>query len=79
MLTALTFLHRFPVSEFLKAIPSGGGLESNVAKLESEFPSVNDLLAARAGRLKKVGLPCKQVGLPVVLHRRTVFTYSQRT
>lgn len=47
------------IPEFLKGI--GKGVESHVAKLESEIGDFQKLLVTRTLRLKKLGIPCQQV------------------
>ncbi|KAH7528131.1 hypothetical protein FEM48_Zijuj05G0039200 [Ziziphus jujuba var. spinosa] len=45
--------------EFLNGI--GKGVESHAAKLETEVGDFQKLLVTRTLRLKKLGIPCKQV------------------
>ncbi len=47
------------IPEFLKGI--GKGVESHVAKLETEIGDFQKLLVTRTLRLKKLGIPCQQV------------------
>ncbi|KAE9445565.1 hypothetical protein C3L33_22537, partial [Rhododendron williamsianum] len=47
------------IPEFLKGV--GKGVESHLEKLESEIGDVHKLLVTRTLKLKKLGIPCKQV------------------
>lgn len=47
------------IPEFLNGI--GKGVESHAAKLETEVGDFQKLLVTRTLRLKKLGIPCKQV------------------
>lgn len=47
------------IPEFLNGI--GKGVESHVAKLESEIGDFQKLLVIRTLKLKKLGIPCQQV------------------
>ncbi|KAB2634417.1 hypothetical protein D8674_038280 [Pyrus ussuriensis x Pyrus communis] len=47
------------ILEFLNGI--GNGVESYVAKLDSEIGDFQKLLVTRTLRLKKLGVPCKHV------------------
>ena len=47
------------IPEFLNGI--GNGVESYVAKLDSEIGDFQKLLVTRTLRLKKLGIPCKHV------------------
>ncbi|MQL83356.1 hypothetical protein Taro_015826 [Colocasia esculenta] len=49
------------IPEFLFGV--GKGVETHVAKLESEIGDLNKLLVTRTLRLKKLGIPCKHHGL----------------
>lgn len=47
------------IPEFLKGV--GRGLENHVEKLESEIGDLQKLLVTRTIRLKRLGIPCKDV------------------
>ena len=47
------------IPEFLNGI--GKGVETHVAKLESEIGDFHKLLVTRTLKLKKLGIPCQQV------------------
>lgn len=47
------------IPEFLSGI--GGGVETHIAKLETEIGDLSKLLVTRTLRLKKHGVPCKHV------------------
>ena len=47
------------IPEFLNGI--GKGVEAHVAKIESEIGDIQKLLVTRTLRLKKLGIPVKQV------------------
>lgn len=49
------------IPEFLKGI--GNGVETHMAKLETEIGDIEKLLVTRTLRLKKLGIPCKHVSL----------------
>lgn len=49
------------IPEFLNGI--GHGVESHVAKLESEIGDFQKLLVTRTLKLKKLGIPCKHVSI----------------
>ncbi|KAM1794454.1 hypothetical protein ACFX11_034928 [Malus domestica] len=53
------YLVKVGIPEFLNGI--GNGVESHVAKLESEIGDFQKLLVTRTLRLKKLGVPCKHV------------------
>ncbi|KAL2321466.1 hypothetical protein Fmac_025845 [Flemingia macrophylla] len=56
------------IPEFLNGI--GNGVESHVAKLESEIGDFHKLLVTRTLKLKKLGIPCK--------HRKLILTYTHK-
>jgi hypothetical protein len=47
------------VQDFLKAV--GNGVESHADKVSQAIDSVSTLLQTRSGKLKGLGVPCKQV------------------
>ncbi|KAF4348676.1 hypothetical protein F8388_026089 [Cannabis sativa] len=49
------------IPEFLNGI--GKGVETHVAKLESEIGDFHKLLVTRTLKLKKLGVPCKHASL----------------
>ncbi|KAI4301694.1 hypothetical protein L6164_034945 [Bauhinia variegata] len=56
------------IPEFLNGI--GNGVESHVAKLESEIGDFQKLLVTRTLKLKKLGIPCK--------HRKLILKYAHK-
>ncbi|CAH8336260.1 unnamed protein product [Eruca vesicaria subsp. sativa] len=56
------------IPEFLSGI--GGGVETHVAKLETELGDLSKLLVTRTLKLKKFGIPCK--------HRKLILKYSHK-
>ncbi|OIV90901.1 hypothetical protein TanjilG_15634 [Lupinus angustifolius] len=56
------------IPEFLNGI--GKGVESHVAKLESEIGDFNSLLVTRTLKLKKLGVPCK--------HRKLILKFAHK-
>ncbi|KAF3486166.1 hypothetical protein F2Q69_00056206 [Brassica cretica] len=56
------------IPEFLSGI--GGGVETHVARLETELGDLSKLLVTRTLKLKKFGIPCK--------HRKLILKYSQK-
>ncbi|XP_020206148.1 uncharacterized protein LOC109791284 [Cajanus cajan] len=56
------------IPEFLSGI--GNGVESHVAKLESEIGDFQKLLVTRTLKLKKLGIPCK--------HRKLILKYTHK-
>ncbi|KFK26441.1 hypothetical protein AALP_AA8G249000 [Arabis alpina] len=56
------------IPEFLSGI--GGGVETHIAKLETEIGDLPKLLVTRTLRLKKFGIPCK--------HRKLILKYSHK-
>jgi len=53
------------IPEFLSGI--GGGVETHIAKLETELGDLPKLLVTRTLRLKKFGIPCKHVSFQVFI------------
>ncbi|KAM1790671.1 hypothetical protein ACFX12_034710 [Malus domestica] len=62
------YLVKVGIPEFLNGI--GNGVESHVAKLESEIGDFQKLLVTRTLRLKKLGVPCK--------HRKLILKYTHK-
>ncbi|CAN8265276.1 unnamed protein product [Cochlearia groenlandica] len=56
------------IPEFLNGI--GGGVETHIAKLETEIGDLPKLLVTRTLRLKKLEIPCK--------HRKLILKYSHK-
>ncbi|XP_027343855.1 uncharacterized protein LOC113856295 [Abrus precatorius] len=56
------------IPEFLNGI--GKGVESHVAKLESEIGDFQNLLVTRTLKLKKLGIPCK--------HRKLILKHTHK-
>ncbi|KAM6585982.1 hypothetical protein CsatB_012984 [Cannabis sativa] len=56
------------IPEFLNGI--GKGVETHVAKLESEIGDFHKLLVTRTLKLKKLGVPCK--------HRKLILKYTHK-
>ncbi|XP_010421536.1 PREDICTED: uncharacterized protein LOC104706991 [Camelina sativa] len=56
------------IPEFLSGI--GGGVETHIAKIETEIGDISKLLVTRTLRLKKFGIPCK--------HRKLILKYSHK-
>uniref|UniRef100_A0A2K1XZ10 Small ribosomal subunit protein mS41 SAM domain-containing protein n=1 Tax=Populus trichocarpa TaxID=3694 RepID=A0A2K1XZ10_POPTR len=54
------YIVKVGIPEFLNGI--GKGVEAHVAKLESEIGDFHKLLVTRTLKLKKLGIPCQQVG-----------------
>ncbi|KAG2695823.1 hypothetical protein I3843_07G030500 [Carya illinoinensis] len=52
------YVEKVGIPEFLNGI--GKGVESHVAKLESEIGDFQKLLVSRTLKLKKLGIPCQQ-------------------
>ena len=59
MTVMLWFVVKVGIPEFLNGI--GKGVESHVAKLDSEIGDFQKLLVTRTLKLKKLGIPCKHV------------------
>nr|KJB26297.1 hypothetical protein B456_004G236000 [Gossypium raimondii] len=56
---------------FSKSSPFiGHGVETHVAKLESEIGDFQKLLVTRTLKLKKIGIPCK--------HRKLILKYAHK-
>ena len=69
VLLVVVHAEKVGIPEFLNGI--GKGVEAHVAKLESEIGDFQKLLVTRTLRLKKLGIPVKQV-----IHlKSTSFTY----
>jgi len=62
----LWFAVKVGIPEFLNGI--GKGVESHVAKLDSEIGDFQKLLVTRTLKLKKLGIPCKHVSLFPLVH-----------
>ncbi|MQM15841.1 hypothetical protein Taro_048794, partial [Colocasia esculenta] len=56
------------IPEFLHGV--GKGVETHVAKLETEIGDLNKLLVTRTLRLKKLGIPCK--------HRKLILSFAHK-
>ncbi|OMP09367.1 hypothetical protein COLO4_05537 [Corchorus olitorius] len=56
------------IPEFLNGV--GNGVETHVAKLESEIGDFQRLLVTRTLKLKKLGIPCK--------HRKLILKYAHK-
>lgn len=54
------------IPEFLNGV--GRGLENHVEKLESEIGDLNKLLVTRTLKLKRLGIPCKDVSQILYLY-----------
>ncbi|KAJ7973253.1 IGR protein motif [Quillaja saponaria] len=63
-----TYVVKVGIPEFLNGI--GKGLETHVAKLDSEIGDFQKLLVTRTLKLKKLGVPCK--------HRKLILKYSHK-
>lgn len=60
------------IPEFLQSI--GGGVESHIAKLETEIGDISKLLVTRTLKFKKLGIPCKHVSIlscPTLMYMKT--------
>ena len=62
------YIVKVGIPEFLTGI--GNGVESHVAKLESELGDFQKLLVTRTLKLKKLGIPCK--------HRKLILKYAHK-
>ncbi|KAH7676386.1 IGR protein motif-containing protein [Dioscorea alata] len=62
------YIEKVGIPEFLKGI--GNGVETHMAKLETEIGDIEKLLVTRTLRLKKLGIPCK--------HRKLILNYAQK-
>ncbi|RYR70650.1 hypothetical protein Ahy_A02g004982 isoform B [Arachis hypogaea] len=58
------YIVKVGIPEFLTGI--GNGVESHVAKLESELGDFQKLLVTRTLKLKKLGIPCKHLKIKAV-------------
>jgi len=56
------------VQDFLKAV--GNGVESHADKVSQAIDSVSTLLQTRSGKLKGLGVPCKQ--------RKMILRYTEK-
>lgn len=54
------------IPEFLNGV--GKGLENHVEKLESEIGDLQKLLVTRTIKLKRLGIPCKDVRTKFILY-----------
>ncbi|MBA0852995.1 hypothetical protein Goshw_012274 [Gossypium schwendimanii] len=62
------FIVKVGIPEFLNGV--GHGVETHVAKLESEIGDFQKLLVTRTLKLKKIGIPCK--------HRKLILKYAHK-
>ncbi|KAI9108603.1 hypothetical protein K1719_020487 [Acacia pycnantha] len=62
------YIAKVGIPEFLNGI--GNGVESHVAKLETEISDFQKLLVCRTLKLKKLGIPCK--------HRKLILKYAHK-
>ncbi|XVE63137.1 hypothetical protein DITRI_Ditri06bG0175900 [Diplodiscus trichospermus] len=62
------YVGKVGIPEFLSGI--GNGVETHVAKLESEVGDFHKLLVTRTLKLKKLGIPCK--------HRKLILKYAHK-
>ncbi|KAL5713905.1 hypothetical protein ACHQM5_015938 [Ranunculus cassubicifolius] len=62
------YIVKVGIPEFLTGV--GKGVETHVAKLETEIGDFNKLLVTRTLKLKKLGIPCK--------HRKLILKYTQK-
>ncbi|KAL9251097.1 hypothetical protein AKJ16_DCAP00927 [Drosera capensis] len=62
------YIVKVGIPEFLNGV--GGGVETHVAKLESEIGELHKLLVVRTLKLKKLGIPCK--------HRKLILKYAHK-
>lgn len=69
----LRFSVKVGIPEFLTGI--GKGVESHVAKLDSEIGDFQKLLVTRTLKLKKLGIPCKHV-IIFILYSLSLFCLS---
>ncbi|PON81671.1 IGR protein motif [Trema orientale] len=65
---SITYEVKVGIPEFLNGI--GKGVETHVAKLESEIGDFQKLLVTRTLKLKKLGVPCK--------HRKLILKYTHK-
>ncbi|KAK8545942.1 hypothetical protein V6N13_067188 [Hibiscus sabdariffa] len=63
-----SFIEKVGIPEFLNGV--GNGVETHVAKLESEIGDFQKLLVTRTLKLKKLGIPCK--------HRKLILKYTHK-
>ncbi|KAL5097404.1 hypothetical protein RYX36_001731 [Vicia faba] len=62
------YIVKVGIPEFLNGI--GSGVESHVAKLDSEIGDFQKLLVTRTLKLKKLGIPCK--------HRKLILKHTHK-
>ncbi|KAJ7977849.1 IGR protein motif [Quillaja saponaria] len=62
------YVAKVGIPEFLTGI--GKGVETHVAKLDSEIGDFQKLLVTRTLKLKKLGIPCK--------HRKLILKYTHK-
>ncbi|CBI39611.3 unnamed protein product, partial [Vitis vinifera] len=62
------YIVKVGIPEFLNGI--GKGVETHVAKLETEIGDFQKLLVTRTLRLKKLGIPCK--------HRKLILRHTHK-
>lgn len=70
----MIFVVKVGIPEFLSGI--GGGVETHIAKLETEIGDLPKLLVTRTLRLKKFGIPCKHVSSETLFFCIVMFGYS---
>ncbi|XWS57418.1 hypothetical protein CRYUN_Cryun09bG0172500 [Craigia yunnanensis] len=63
-----SFIVKVGIPEFLNGV--GNGVETHVAKLESEIGDFQKLFITRTLKLKKLGIPCK--------HRKLILKYAHK-
>ncbi|KAJ8752391.1 hypothetical protein K2173_004027 [Erythroxylum novogranatense] len=63
-----SYIVKVGIPEFLNGI--GKGVESHVAKLETEIGDIQKLLVTRTLKLKKLGIPCQ--------HRKLILDYAHK-
>ncbi|XVF41754.1 hypothetical protein PTKIN_Ptkin01aG0305700 [Pterospermum kingtungense] len=66
--TSSSYIAKVGIPEFLNGV--GNGVETHVAKLESEICDFQKLLVTRTLKLKKLGIPCK--------HRKLILKYAHK-
>ncbi|KAF5186854.1 Igr motif protein [Thalictrum thalictroides] len=62
------YIVKVGIPEFLNGV--GNGVETHVAKLETEIGDFQKLLVTRTLKLKKLGIPCK--------HRKLILKYTHK-
>ncbi|GAB2276497.1 hypothetical protein Dimus_011220 [Dionaea muscipula] len=63
-----SYIVKVGIPEFLNGV--GRGVETHVAKLETEIGELHKLLVTRTLKLKKLGIPCK--------HRKLILKYTHK-